>query len=128
MKILNGIIVCCVVGCISLTAQAEKVDSYPVQFTVWNMTNQPIQLKCHPNQGVTMDQEEYTIVPNDSPAIFLTADRYGNLVGCNIEGTAAAFEYTIFDQNKENVEITHLPADEPNFYYNSSYPGALTYH
>ena len=106
---------------------SHRVDSYPVQLTVWNMTDQSIMLICKPNTGVTMPQQEYNIAPNDSPAILLTTDRFGNLVRCHIENTLAAFEYTLITETKEHVEITPLPAGQPNFHYNPSYPGALTY-
>ena len=108
-------------------AAGHKVDSYQVQLTVWNMTTKPIQLICKPNTGVTMTQQDYNIDANDSPAILLTADRYGNLVNCSVTGTTAAFEYTLITQKKEHVEISQVPAGTPNFHYDASYPGALTY-
>lgn len=128
MKFIPQLLLTCgLVSLINLSAHALQVDPYQVQLTVWNRTNQTIELNCFPSSGVTMDQQDYVIMANNSPPILLTANQYGNLVHCNVKGTLATFEYTIIDQNKEHVEITKLPTDQPNFHYDSSYPGALTY-
>lgn len=101
---------------------------YNVQFTVWNMTSQPIVLHCNllKDHSTLFPQQPFTIMPDVSPALLLTFPNFGKLIHCWLEQQPAWFDYSVWSLDEESMEISPL-SQQPNFHYDSSYPGALTY-
>ncbi|MFT3741773.1 MAG: hypothetical protein QM752_03740 [Gammaproteobacteria bacterium] len=110
----------------SATAAPHTSHDTTVQLTVWNMLSKPVVMKCTPSQqDIMVAPTEIEIAANDSPPILINTPHGGNLITCTIAN--ASFTYTLIGSNHEQVSITPLDAGQPNFYYNPSYPGALTY-